>query len=136
MRVRNAPRFLLSMAAYFLFIGIVVGGGIFGAQALLRTVPQPEFLQRETALVKNFRPPPEAVVELKPYRPRETSSKVTWRTSIGHSYVASVAPVKSAAGREVRKKASKAKSKPQSTARKITREAADAYAWTPSWRVR
>ena len=61
MRVRNAPRFLLSVAGYFVFIGIVVGGGILGAQALLRTVPQPEFLQRETAGVKAIRPPHEAV---------------------------------------------------------------------------
>jgi hypothetical protein len=135
MRVRNAPRFLLSVAGYFVFIGIVVGGGILGAQALLRTVPQPEFLQRETAGVKAIRPPHEAVVELKPYRPREVSSRVTWRTSIGRPYIAPVAPTKSSAGREVRK-ASKAKSTPQSTARKVTGEAADAYAWTPSWRVR
>ena len=77
MRVRNAPRFLLSVAGYFVFIGIVVCGGILGAQALLRTVPQPEFLQRETAGVKAIRPPHEAVVELKPYRPREASSRVS-----------------------------------------------------------
>ncbi len=142
MRVSNASRFVLSVCTYFLSIGIVVGGGIFGAQALLQTVPMPEFLQPEHATlqpehatIQNRRPPIEAVVELKPYRPRAVTSGVTWRTSIGRSYTAPVARTKTA-GREVREKASKAKSKPRQTARKTPIEAADAYAWNPSRRAR
>jgi hypothetical protein len=129
MRLGKTLSLLVSVMAYFVFLGTVVWGGMIGAHALLSASPPPGFLladEPERHSEPESRTPLPAVV-LKPSQPVAVPSK-TWTSSIHRAY-AGPAP----APKHVSERPS-SKRKSRRAGRKLGQEARDAYASGRAWR--
>ena len=131
MRMNSRSRLLINVCGYFGALAIVIVGGVYGAHALLSTVPQPTFLVPEYLLAGDFsqdnraQAEPAPDVQVVPYRP-PPALQSTWKSSIARAYVAAP-PQKSVETKEIRKAPKKAKSSNRK-GRKQNREAMDAFA--------
>jgi hypothetical protein len=130
MRLSKTSRLPLSVCAYFLFLSVVVLGGLFGTHAVLSATPPPGFLQADKPSKINeieTQPPLPAVV-IKPQRQPMAVSTKSWTPSISRGFV-EAPPAK-----EVTKLESKSKYKSRRASRKLSKEAKDAYASGRTWK--
>jgi hypothetical protein len=129
MRLRKTSSLLVSVVAYFVFLGAVVWGGVLGAHALLSASPPPSFLladEPEKSSEPESRAPLPAVV-LKPSQPVAPPSK-TWTSSIHRAYAGPAPTPKHVSERPSSKRKSRRAS------RKLSQEARDAHASGRVWR--
>ena len=126
---------LIGVGVYFVGLGIIVAGGVYGAQALLATVPAPTFLLPETewaaTTISEPRAPIEATVQFKPYVP-EARPQTVWKTSVAAAYTASAKPKEVTV---VTHKRAESKKKVAKKPAKRTNGAMDAFASGQSWQV-
>ena len=128
MRLGKTSGLLISVLAYFVFLSLVVWGGMLGAHALLSASPPPGFLladEPDRRSAPESRAPLPAVV-FKLSQPVAAPSK-TWTSSIRGAYAASPPVSKHVAERPSSKRKSRA-------SRKLSHEARDAYASGRAWR--
>jgi hypothetical protein len=129
MRLGQTSSLLVSVLAYFVFLAVVVCGGVLGAHALLSASPPPGFLLADEPERRSEpeNPPPLPAVVLKPSQPVAAPSK-SWTSSIGRAY-AEPAPI----SKHVTERPS-SKRKSRRASRKPSHEARDAYASGRAWR--